>query len=339
MYRFYEIVGQEGAIEHLQNSLLRGSVSHAYIINGEKGSGKEMLARTYAAALQCEHPVVTGGRREPCGECRSCLQVMSGNQPDIIVWPRKKPPKYSVRDDIRPFLPDVQIRPYQSPWKIYLFEDADQLGPASQNALLKTLEEPPSYALFLLLANGTDNFLPTVLSRCITLQMRQVPEQTTAAYLMGKKGIDENRALLCARFSRGNIGRALDLAGSTEFAALLEESTGLLAALPDMDASRIAAASVRFGTAESAGDFLELVLTWYRDVLVFKSTAGRGNIIFSDAPSSIKRAADRLDYPGLQRIMEAVQTAQVRIKSNVNAAMALESMLLQIRASYRPGEG
>ena len=113
MYRFDQIVGQEAVTEHLQNAIKTGSMSHAYIINGERGAGKKLLARTYAAALQCEDLRMEKGLPEPCGECRSCLQVMTSNHPDIIVWPRKKPPKYSVRD-LRLLPPPLQMHPL---WK------------------------------------------------------------------------------------------------------------------------------------------------------------------------------------------------------------------------------
>lgn len=339
MYRFDRIVGQEAVIEHLQNALKAGTMSHAYIINGERGAGKKLLARTYAAALQCENPRAEEGGTEPCGECRSCLQVMTGNHPDIIVWPRKKPPKYSVRDDIRPFLPDVSVKPYQSPWKIYFFEDAEKLGVQSQNALLKTLEEPPAYAMFFLLADGTDNFLPTVMSRCITLQLRQIPEHVTADFLIREKGLGEAKAALAAKFSRGNIGRALELAGSSEFSDFLNESVRLFSYLPDMDASEIASAAARFGSQESTEAFLELASAWYRDVMVFKSTAGRGDLVFSDRKEEIKAVTDRLTYERLQQVTEAAASAAVRIRGNVNAAMALESMLLRIRGAHLPGKG
>ena len=338
MYRFDQIVGQEAVTEHLQNAIKTGSMSHAYIINGERGAGKKLLARTYAAALQCEDLRMEKGLPEPCGECRSCLQVMTANHPDIIVWPRKKPPKYSVRDDIRPFLPDVSVKPYQSPWKIYIFEDAEQLNVQSQNALLKTLEEPPAYAAFLLLSNGTDNFLPTVMSRCITLQMRQIPEHVTAAYLEREKGLGEGKARLCARFSRGNIGRALELSGSSDFSDFLKESVRLFSSLPDMDAWEIATAAGRFGAPERLEDFLELTSAWYRDVLVYKSTAGRGDLVFSDQKEDIKAAAGRFTYERMQKVTEAVSLSAVRIRGNVNAVMTLESMLLHIRDACLPGK-
>ncbi len=140
MYSFSSIIGQEAIKDHFQNALRTGSVSHAYIISGEKESGKELITRTFAAALQCDDLQERKGLLEPCGACLSCLQVQSGNQPDIIVWPRKEYPKYKVKEDIRAFLPDVQIRPYRSPWKIYILEDAETLNVQCQNALLKTLD-------------------------------------------------------------------------------------------------------------------------------------------------------------------------------------------------------
>lgn len=138
MAGFQDIIGQEQIKEHLRNALSSGKVSHAYIINGEKSSGKEFIAKVFAMALQCEK-----GGEEPCQECHACKQALSGNHPDIIHVTHEKPNTVSV-DDIRAQVNnDVAIKPYSGPYKVYIVNEAEKMTSQAQNAILKTLEEPP----------------------------------------------------------------------------------------------------------------------------------------------------------------------------------------------------
>lgn len=141
-------------------------MSHAYIINGEKGSGKKLLAGIFAQTLQCQEKGT-----EPCMHCQSCLQAQSMNQPDIIRVTHEKPNTISVEDIRGQLNGDIQIKPYSSPYKIYIVDEAEKLSPQAQNALLKTIEEPPAYAVILLLTANTGMLLPTILSRCVVLDL------------------------------------------------------------------------------------------------------------------------------------------------------------------------
>ncbi len=167
MYRFQEILGQDSIKQHLQNAVLRDHPSHAYILSGESGMGKKTMAKTFAMALQCEETTDEG---EPCGQCRSCRQFLSDNHPDVIYVTHEKPGSVGV-DDIRRLTDDVTIKPYRSPYKIYIVDDAEKMTPQAQNALLKTIEEPPEYAVFVLLADNPQRLLETVRSRCETVSL------------------------------------------------------------------------------------------------------------------------------------------------------------------------
>ena len=179
MAKFSDIIGQEQIKEHLQNALEAGKISHAYIINGEKSSGKEFIARVFSMALQCEK-----GGTEPCQECHSCKQALTDNQPDIIRVTHEKPNTISV-DDIRAQVNnDVAIKPYSSPYKVYIIQDAEKMTVQAQNAILKTLEEPPAYAVILLLTTNVNALLPTILSRCVVLNMKPVADDLIRKYLI-----------------------------------------------------------------------------------------------------------------------------------------------------------
>lgn len=342
MNRFSEIIGQDIIVSHLQNALRTGGVSHAYILNGAKGSGRHMIARSFSAALLCENvrpadPVSdqsSGECLEPCGQCLSCIQAASGTNPDIITLDREKDTSIGV-GDIRRLRADIMIRPYSAAHKVYMIPDAEKMTPAAQNALLKTLEEPPSYAVLLLLADGTANFLPTVMSRAVTLPLRPVPEDAVEKCLRERFGADPERARLCARFSGGSIGRAALLLENEDFADLREKTISFLRRIAEKDAAEIAAFAREAAAREETQDLIDFVLTWNRDLLVCRSTLSTENLIFTDEVQYIKEAAQKASWRGLQAASEAVFRARRRLFSNVNAELTLQMMLLEMRAACR----
>mgnify|MGYP000066754127 CR=1 FL=1 len=172
MAGFHEIIGHEQLIAHLQSAIVMDKVSHAYIINGPKDSGKMMLAQAFAMALQCETSIrnregATGRPEEklspeilaePCLECHSCKQALGNNQPDIIYLTHEKPNTISVADIREQINHDIEIKPYSSKYKVYIVDEAEKMNQQAQNALLKTIEEPPAYAVILLLTTNADAF-------------------------------------------------------------------------------------------------------------------------------------------------------------------------------------
>ena len=186
---FQDVVGHNDIIRYIQSAVEQKKVSHAYIINGQRGAGKKMLARLFAMTLQCESKAL-----EPCGDCRSCLQTKNGNQPDIITITHEKPTSISV-DEIRQQLNgDVMIKPYSSPYKIYVIPEADLMTPQAQNALLKTLEEPPEYAIIFLLTENVDALLPTIRSRCVMLKLKNIKDKLVKKYLMEQMQVPDYQA-------------------------------------------------------------------------------------------------------------------------------------------------
>ena len=180
MPNFKDIYGQEQIVDHLENAIASGKISHAYIINGERSSGKEFIANVFAMALQCE----STGQEKPCNECHSCKQALSGNHPDIIRVTHEKPATIGVEDIRTGVNDDIIIKPYSSDWKIYIISEAEKMTVQAQNALLKTLEEPPAYAVIILLTSNIDSMLSTILSRCVVLNMKPVKDEIIKKYLM-----------------------------------------------------------------------------------------------------------------------------------------------------------
>ncbi len=327
MQSFANIIGQTSIKEHLKKSLQTGKISHAYIFYGEKGSGKKTLADLFARALQCE-----SGGAEPCNQCISCKQAMNRNQPDIIYLQHEKPNIISV-DEIRTQVNnDIAIKPYSSERKVYIIDEAEKMNVQAQNALLKTLEEPPAYATILLLTTNLEGMLQTIRSRCVTLTMKPVADVDIQRYLMKEVQIPDYKAGVCAAFARGNVGRARELAVSHEFEECKEETLQMVEHLSEKSLNELAAiAKAKAEKGSNVAAFLELMQMWYRDVLIYKATGSSQALIFREELSGIKVLANRLTYEGLNRILETVKVTETRLAGNVNAELALEWLLLTAR--------
>lgn len=327
MANYSDIIGHEDIVKHFKNSIELGKVSHAYILNGEKGAGKRTLAAVVAKSLQCE-----AGEPDPCGKCHSCIQADSNNQPDIIWVKHEKPNLISVDEIREQIVNDVDLKPYSSRYKIYIVPDAQLMNPQAQNALLKTLEEPPEYAIILLLANSIGKFLPTVLSRCTILNFKPVEPLHVVEYLTNNLSVDQAKARFCAEFAQGNLGKAIRLAISPEYNELLEDSVRLLKRLQDMDMEDIIAAVKNLGKYKlDVTDYMDIMMVWFRDILMVKISNSPNKLLFKDEYSVLKKQASMMSYEGVEEIIRALNKVKVRLEANVNFDIAMELLLLTIK--------
>ncbi|MCL2051821.1 MAG: DNA polymerase III subunit [Lachnospiraceae bacterium] len=332
MANFNDIIGQEKLKEHLISAILTSNISHAYIISGERSMGKEFIAKIFATSIQCENPV----EAQPCNQCHSCCQAVTDNHPDIIFLTHEKPGIISV-DDIRSQInSDIGIKPYQSEKKIYVISEAEKMTPQAQNALLKTFEEPPAYAIIILLTANAEALLPTILSRAIILNMKPVPDDMVKEYLMKVMEIPDYKADICVAFARGNIGKARLLAVSEEFEKVKDQALSLLKNIGGMEINEIIAAIKMINEYKfDVGDYLDILSIWYRDVLLFKATRDLSHLIFKEEYHYIKRVADTCAYEGIEEVIEALEKAKIRLKANVNFELTLELLLLTIKESEK----
>ena len=327
MAGFKDIVGHEQIIEHLKTAIEMGKVSHAYILNGPDLSGKMMIAEAFARALLCEKQDPDG-----CGECRSCRQSDDRNNPDIIYVKHDKPNTISV-DDIRTQLNnDIVIKPYSNQYKIYIVDEAEKMNQQAQNALLKTIEEPPAYAVIMLLTTNADSFLQTIRSRCITLNLKSVKNDVIKSYLMTEKKIPDYQADVCAAFAQGVVGKAIKLASSDDFNELKESALSLIKRLDDIDLYEMVEAIKQISDYKlQVQDYFDLITVWYRDVLYMKATNDVNGLIFKDEVYDIKKQASKHSYHGIETIIEALDKAKLRINANVNFDLVIELLLMTIK--------
>lgn len=324
---FRDIIGQDQIRDHLKTAIEQDKVSHAYILCGEKYSGKKYIANIFAAALLCESE-----GEIPCGRCHSCSQALSNNNPDIIHVTHEKPNIIGV-DDIRTQVNgDINIRPYAGRKKIYIIDEAEKMNQQAQNALLKTFEEPPEYAVILLLVTNAETLLPTILSRAVMLNMKPVSDTLIRKYLMEEVKIPDYRSDICVAFSRGNIGKAALLAVNEDFDSLKSEVSTLLRSIKKLDVADLSAyvkkASERKKDIE---DYFDIITVWYRDVLLYKSTGLSDGLIFTEDLQYIKEVANKSTYSNISNVIDAVEIAKRRLKANVNFELTIELLFLAIQ--------
>ena len=317
--RYEDILGNEEIKEHLKAAARSGHISHAYLIEGPSGMGKRLIAKTFAAALMCE-----ASGAEPCCECRSCRRVMSGNQTDLIQVTHEKPQLVRVEDIRRQVISDTAIRP-DSRYKVYIIDDAEKMNEAAQNALLKTIEEPPAYVVIILLAANRSTLLPTILSRCICLEMKPVPFDEITAFITEQTGAESQKARLCASFAQGVPGKALMLAQSEDFISLRDAAVGLVKRIDEIDPVEMGREIRRINTFHmEPNDYLDLLMVWYRDLLRFKATQDPDGLIFPDELSEIRRQASLTSYNGIMAVLEGLDKAKERLRANVNYDLTME---------------
>ena len=306
MYTFEEIRGNTPLVEQLRRSAASGRSSHAYLFLGGAGAGKRLIANTFAKALQCE------GEKRPCDSCKSCHAFNHGNHPDVIY-----------------FLETVDLKPFQYEKKIYIIEKADTLNIQSQNALLKTLEEPPAHAVFLLLAERAEAFLPTILSRVVVMKIRPLSAETIADYLMQAGHLAEESHILSA-YAQGRIGQALELVEDEGFREMRQDILGKLEALPSMSEGEAYLLAKDLEGYKNDLRFLDIMELWYRDLLTAKSLREEGYLIQRDKKDAIFRAAKE-PAALLAKKAAAVRTARMRLAQNANFRLTMEVMLMDLK--------
>ena len=297
---FDALLGNEQLKKDLARSLQTGHISHCYLITGPDGSGKHTLARLLAAAILCQ------GRDKPCGLCRPCRKVMEGGHPDFITWEDPDHQKIPVKLIRETFRPDVFVKPNESEHKIYLI--SQELGLEGQNSLLTILEEPPAYAVFLLLAASPDKLLPTVRSRCRELKLSALPmpllENQLARDFPQAPREDVRRA---AARSEGFLGQAR---------ALLEQGQNI----PPQTLTFVRA----FAEKEALGltNVLVPMEKWKRDALIpvlqswlellEEALSGRQELGSLSRQIAANRSAPEI-YRGIQSLQKAMAYAQSNV--------------------------
>jgi DNA polymerase III subunit delta' len=321
----WPVYGHDWAVDYLRKGMRNDRIRHAYLISGTPSIGKTTLAHAFAMALNCEDDDIEA---RPCGVCRSCKTLYSGNHPDMLYTETDAGTGHLKIEEVRSLTSRIAMKPYQARYRIAILSDFDHAQPRTQDALLKTLEEPPPQAVLIVMASSLESILPTITSRSQVIHLRPVAADAVRDFLMTNYEVEEEHATLLSRFSGGRIGWAIEAAENPDILQQREEALDLLEEVVATNrAGRFDLANGLGKDKQALAQLLELWLTYWRDVLL----ATEGSPV---KPCNTDRqiSIEQMTYSvGAQEALTALRATQTTIKNlsyNVNARLTLEVMFL-----------
>ena len=318
------ILGNEKIRHHLRESIIKRSISHAYILAGDNGIGKSKIAREFAMELICE-------KHTGCGECPACRQFLADAYPDFFYMDAEGKESIGI-DRIREnIVNDVSIRPYHGKVKIYIIDEADEMTVGAQNALLKTIEEPPEYVVILLLVRNMSILLETIRSRCIKLLLSAVSNDRIKRWLV-EKGTSEDLATVVASYSNGAPGIAKAMAESEDFAGMYNQNVEFLKKISEASINDILL-FIEELKKRTGGfkDFINFLRLWYRDICILKLTKKIDNLVFIREESIILRLSREYTLKKINSIIDLIDETETRLNSNVSGDTVMELLFIGLR--------
>ena len=311
---FRDIQGQDKAVAFLKGSVASGRIAHAYIFYGPQGIGKKLAAIEFAKALNCS----AGG--DACDECASCRKIASASHPDVMIVAPHEGSRSIGINEIRELSRNVSLKPYDARKKVYIIDGANAMAEEASNALLKTLEEPPTDAVLILIAERLTMLLPTIVSRSQVVTFFALASATVKKILVERYGLEPGRAHILASLASGSAGAALAYRDEKFFAKRSQIVASLAAgtiAMWDFD---------RTPRADLKG-LLAIMLTWYRDILVTKA-GGRRSVetVNIDYREAIIKAAGRMSFEELDRALKEIVLTGVFLEQNANPKLAMAAL-------------
>ncbi|MFQ5657227.1 MAG: DNA polymerase III subunit delta' [Candidatus Methylomirabilales bacterium] len=320
---FADILGQGRALSFLRRAIETGRLPHALLFTGPKGVGRFRTAVTVAKALNC----LGGAKGDCCDQCPACVKIEKGIHPDVHVL---APEGASLKiDQIRGLTQEATRTPYEGRRKAFILDQAETMTEQAQNALLKTLEEPPGVTVLTLIAPDSSALLSTIASRCSQIRFAPLPESTIAACLQ-EQGCDQGEAHVLAGLAGGSLGRAQELRSIPlqEVHHLVEQAF----ALPPGKTLPILELTDRVvRKKETLPLFLEVLLAWCRDLTVSRLTDRDALLVYRNREAALRRLSEQLGTSQLVAMYQMVKQTLDGVGRYANPRLSLEVMLLKFR--------
>ncbi len=323
---FSDVLNQKKAINILKKELKTAEISHAYLFLGEEGVGKKTVALEFAKSLNCKQE-----EADNCDDCINCRKITHGNHPDVKIVEIEEDSSELKIDQIREIQKEIAYKPYESERKLYIIDEADKMTVQAANSLLKTLEEPPSYATIILLAEEISSLLPTIISRCENVKLSNIPAEIIEKHLK-EKGIEEKKAQISSIFSRGSPGRAFDFVNDEHTIENRKKLLDFLTSLPETSTVDI------FNRIEEINEivqsdfpFFNLISGWYRDIILCKKES-ENQVVNFDYKTEIKKQVSEYSLEQLTSIIGLINKYEGYIKRNCRSDLTLQVLFIKIRS-------
>jgi DNA polymerase-3 subunit delta' len=323
----WNLVGHDWAVKMLKQHIESGQTRHAYLFAGPMGIGRRTLALRFAQAINCQS---VSEDLEPCGECRICRQFERMQHPDMAIVDCVEDSQSIKVDQIRELQRTVSLTPIEANYRIALLLDFQNATESAQNALLKTLEEPPTQVILLMTVDSIDHLLPTIISRCEILRMRTMPVDKLTDHLVQNFPVAQDEALIFSSASGGRIGEAISLIASPEKAqnrkqwidALLE-----MIGADRIDRMKYAEKHFRYGR-ETLQQAFQVWLTFWRDVLMLALEGESTKLVHIDYRDQMENLNTWLTVKEILEQISNLNDYQVKLEANANVLLLAEVMLL-----------
>ncbi len=327
---FKNIPGQSKTKKILRDTIKKDRISHTYLFTGNKGLGKSEMAREFAQAIFCNRNISEG-----CGECISCKKFEHDNHPDFHIIDVKEDHKSILIEQIRELQKQVSYKPYESDYKIYIIDNAVRMTEQAQNSLLKTLEEPPDYAIIILTNEDKNDLISTIVSRCQEVKLYNQPEDIIKQYLRDEKSFDKEKAALYATLARGKYKKAINLAVKEDFIDKRDEIIKFITNINNKDNFEIYELSEKMKKISDA-DFplFELLLSLFRDILILKQDES-DEIINFDYKELIAEAVDKFNIEEIFELTNQINQYKEYYYRNIKKELLFPSLLFKIRSKNR----
>jgi len=322
---FAEVIGHTKQLAILRSALSAARLHHAYLFVGPDGIGKRTAAIAVAKAIHCEESI-----EDFCGICVNCARISDGNHPDVrLIQPLPDKKEISIQQ-IREIERELNFRSFSGKRKIAVIDPATLMNLSAQNALLKTLEEPPADSVIVLIAPNSGGLLPTVRSRCVRLNFSPLGRHEVAAYLDSQTVTMRNDSESLAAMSMGSIGLALKLKKEELFEKRRDWAKTLSSLKPGDYHSAMAAAEDLGEDRDGTLSFLGWAESWYRDLLVYQATHRSDELVNLDMLPEIERQVATIKLDRLHLSMQKARSAAAGIQRNLNRRMILEDLVFTV---------
>lgn len=334
---FDSLIAQERPVSQLKSALTGGRIPNAFLFYGDEGVGKKTAARALAMACNCIELVADRDSApqdisarlqscEPCGKCRACRKIISGNHPDIYFV---EPSGNNIRiEQIRSLCARLALKPNEALVRVAVIACADRMNARSANALLKVLEEPPANTLFILTAQNSGGLLPTIVSRCRPVRFNPIPQPRLKSLLVSRHNMDPKKAGIVATLADGSITRALSIKDEDWSAYrgwIIDALDGLNKRLP---AQRVLFTTELAAKKHEVQYALAIMKTWYRDLAVFEYDPDR--LANADLEKRVQKTSMCYDKKTLIKRIEAIEDAERAILTNSNLILALDALTIKL---------